>query len=165
MTKKIALLLAAFGLTISAHARLGWTLEHCQANWGEPILVSYDDKLNAPSYQFDVGHGLFVQVSLLAGKVQSIAYIQEIRSYLDDNALDLLLKNNAGHWQPCVDDRAEVFKSRELLDADGSRIDYALLSTYQTKTGTWYVLQISTQLWNTLINNAKDPLAEAQGDK
>jgi len=41
-----------------------------------------------------------------------------------------------------------------VVHADSER-RRALLSTFPTKTGTWYALQVSTEFWSTLINNAK----------
>jgi hypothetical protein len=61
----ITILAAALGLTISAQARLGWTLEECQAQWGAPIKVHYYSDVNNTGVLFAAGDDLLVEVGVL----------------------------------------------------------------------------------------------------
>ena len=89
---------AALGLTMSAaQARLLWTLDDCQTKWGAPTSVKYDAQLDVTHYIFKAGAGFFVQIDLLGGRAHCVTYWSKNKSFLSNNAFDLLQKNYAGN--------------------------------------------------------------------
>jgi hypothetical protein len=107
MKKMMLLLTAALGLTMSAHARLGWTLDDCQNMWGAPVRVTYDSSINQTFYIFRAQPNLFTQVCLLNGYVQSIGYFSKDKTLLKNNADQLLQKNYPGAWTRYDDGRRQ----------------------------------------------------------
>jgi hypothetical protein len=70
--KWIAVLLLVFAIT--AHARIGWTLEQCKAAYGPDIAFSKDQGVLGIGYWFENKDKLQVTVVIRNHKVQYIAY-------------------------------------------------------------------------------------------
>jgi hypothetical protein len=148
MKKTILLLTAAFGLTMSAHARLGWTMEDCRAHWGDPINVFHNSQFNLDGYNFRVSPELVAQVWFLNDRVQSLDYCTKNTRFLITNVQQLLQKNFPGAWRLYDDGRGkETLKSWQAFDETGSRIlAYALLWNKPERNGFFH-LQVSTNAW------------------
>jgi hypothetical protein len=156
MRKLILSLTALASLTMaSAHARLGWTLEQCQAMWGEP--TSYlGEQLGSSCYNFQASSNFYAQVNLINGIVHRVTYCSRSRDFLLDNAGQLLQKNLAGFWGKYDDGRGKAtLMTWQFLDGNNT-IAYAILNSYPDEKG-FYKLQVCSHYWGTLLQEGSNP--------
>jgi hypothetical protein len=145
-------LTAALGLTMSAQARLGWSLDECRNHWGPPTRVGYVTNAGQTCYNFRVSQKLFAQVYLLDGTVNSIAYCSRDGKFLLNSVRDLLQKNIPGTWTLYDDQRGkQTLATWNYLAGDtGEVMAYALLWNYPDQHG-FYKLQVSTKFWDNYL--------------
>jgi hypothetical protein len=139
MTKLLLALTAALGLTISAQAHLGWTLQDCIDHWG-----NYQATTNAdgdPIYVFiDPASKMSIGCIFYSDHVESISYISS-NDYAKLNA-DAILGKNGGGWQVYDDGRGrQTVCTWKQLDTLGQLAQYAVLTRL---SDGGYRLQIST---------------------
>ena len=133
----------------NAHARLGWTLDQCRNQWGEPVTSGYNQFVGQTAYIFRVSTGLMVQVYLINGKVESIEYCTKDKQSLDANIDNILRKNNRGAWKPYADASTNTLQTWNVLDEAGGLIAYAML--YEKQDDGFYHFQVSSGLWHDTL--------------
>jgi hypothetical protein len=153
---KLSMVLAASTLfATSAHARLGWTLDDCQEQWGAPISVDYDKSVGTTSYVFRSSAKLYVQLYLLNGQVQSLGYLSRDKKFLQNNAQQILEKNlNDGMLWTLYDDGRgkETLSTWQYKDQSDEILAYALLFAKPTVKNSYYELRVSSSRANLSQN-------------
>jgi hypothetical protein len=153
LRKTLLILTAALGLTMSAQARLGWTMEDCEAQWGAAKSIVYAPKVGLNGYNFQAQANLSVQVYFLDERAQSVNYCSQNGRFLISSVSELLQKNFSGSWQLYDDGRGkQTLKSWRVADENGQVIAYALLWNKADNRG-FYHLQVSTVAWGTFLDN------------
>jgi hypothetical protein len=146
MTKLLLLLLtAALGLTISAQAHLGWTLQDCQEHWGQYSEIN--DDYGIPTYVFkEPVSGMEITTQFYGDHVESICYITN-PTYLHQHYQEILTANYSGGWQAYDDGRGratvKTWKSTDLSA-------YAIITTLRPGTVR---LQVSTVRYDAFLRN------------
>jgi hypothetical protein len=152
---------AALGLAAgNAQARLGWTLEDCEKQWGSPVSVHYYAATDSTMTMFSAGGGLGVEVAAPGGQVQCVRYWHREQAFLTANILDLLKKNQgdgSNSWRPGIDSRPTVVSAWNLLNAHKDRIAYAVfyMPNGPEEPKGWWCVEIGTTSFTNYLKTYK----------
>ena len=144
MKKILLLLTAALGLTMSAHAHIGWTLQDCTEHWGH--YTQTDDKYGIPTYVFkEPSSGMVITTQFYGDHVESICYLTN-NAYLLKHWKDILTKNYAGGWQVYDDGRRDTSVTWNATDGSA----YAIVKDMGHGTVR---LQVSTTRYSEFLKS------------